>query len=307
MEPVEAAATVRYTDAAGLGDALRGADALFMWDFLSDALESAWPSADVLRWLHIASAGVDKLLFPGLVSSDVVLTNSRGIFEDSIAEYVLGIILAFAKDLPGTLDAQRETHWRHRETERVAGREVLIAGTGPIGRSVARMLRAVGMRVSGIGRTRRENDPDFGIVHPSDELTAHLSTADFVVALAPLTEQTRGMFDTSAFRAMSRNARLINVGRGALVVTSDLVRALHEGEIAGAALDVFESEPLAPESPLWSMRNVLVSPHMSGDFIGWRTALAELFVDNFARWRAGNRLRNVVDKRLGYVPVTQLT
>ncbi|MGH3624519.1 MAG: NAD(P)-dependent oxidoreductase, partial [Sciscionella sp.] len=217
MEPVEAAATVRYTDAAGLGDALCGADALFMWDFLSGALESAWSSADTLRWLHIASAGVDKLLFPGLVGSDVVLTNSRGIFEDSIAEYVLGVVLAFAKDLPGTLDAQRETRWQHRETERVVGRSVLIAGTGPIGRSVARMLHAVGMRVSGIGRTRREDDPDFGTVHPSGELIEHLPAADFVVALAPLTEQTKGMFDASAFLAMGRHARFINVGRGALV------------------------------------------------------------------------------------------
>lgn len=304
MEQVEAAVDVRYTEAGGLSDALRGADALFMWDFLSDALESAWPSVDRLRWLHIASAGVDKLLFPGLVRSDVTLTNSRGIFEDSIAEYVLGLVLAFAKDLQRTLEEQREHRWLHRESERIAGRSVLIAGTGPIGRAVARMLRAAGMRVTGIGRTSRTGDPDFGTVHPSDELRQHLPAADFVVALAPLTEQTKGMFDAGAFRAMPEHARLINVGRGALVVTEDLIGALRDGEIAGAALDVFETEPLDSESPLWSMRNVVISPHMSGDFIGWRRALAELFVDNFARWRAGSELRNVVDKGLGYVPTT---
>jgi phosphoglycerate dehydrogenase-like enzyme len=304
MESVEAAVDVRYTEAGGLADALRGADALFMWDFLSDALQSAWPAADQLRWLHIASAGVDKLLFPGLVRSDVVLTNSRGIFEDSIAEYVLGLVLAFAKDFPGTLEAQRKTQWLHRESERIVGRNVLIAGTGPIGRSVARMLRAVGMKVTGIGRTKRTDDPDFGVVHPSSELAEHLPAADYVVALAPLTEQTKGMFDAAAFRAMPAHARLINVGRGALVVTEDLVAALRGGELAGAALDVFEEEPLESVSPLWSMGNVMVSPHMSGDFIGWRDALAELFVDNFSRWRVGSELRNVVDKGLGYVPTT---
>lgn len=302
MDSVESAVQVRYTEADGLATALRGADALFLWDFLSDALRDAWPEADRLGWLHIASAGVDKLLFPGLVRSDVVLTNSRGIFEDSIAEYVLGLVLGYAKDFAGTLRAQQQHRWLHRESERIGGRAVLIVGTGPIGRAVARMLRAVGMRVSGIGRTARAQDPDFGVVHASTELLEHLPAADYVVALAPLTSQTNGMFDAAAFRAMSEHARLINVGRGALVVTDDLIGALRHGEIAGAALDVFESEPLETDSPLWSMPEVVVSPHMSGDFVGWHTALAELFVDNFARWRAGSELRNVVDKELGYVP-----
>lgn len=302
MAAVEAVAEVRYTDADGLPDVLQGADALFVWDFLSDAVEGAWHTADSLRWIHIAGAGVDKLLFDGLVSSDVPLTNSRGVFDSSIAEYVLGSVLAFAKDLPHSMELQRQRRWQHRETERVAGRNALVVGTGPIGAAAARLLRAAGMLVSGIGRHGRENDPDFGTVHPSEELHRHLPDADFVVALAPLTEQTKGMFDASAFSAMKSSARLINVGRGALVVTSDLVDALREGEIAGAALDVFESEPLAEDSPLWAMPGVLVSPHMSGDFIGWKTALAEVFVDNFQRWVDGDRLHNVVDKRRGYVP-----
>ncbi|GDY33571.1 2-hydroxyacid dehydrogenase [Gandjariella thermophila] len=279
-----------------------GTDILFVWDFLSTAVADAWPAADRLRWVHVASAGVDRLLFPELRDSDVVLTNSRGVFEESIAEYVLGLVIAFAKDLVGTVDAQRERRWHHRETERVVGRTALVVGSGPIGRAIARMLRAVGLRVAGVGRAARDGDPDFGTVYPFGSLTDRLPHADFVIAVAPLTEQTEGMFNATTLATMKPSARLINVGRGAHVVTDDLVRALEGGVIAGAALDVFEEEPLPASSPLWSMPNVLVSPHMSGDFVGWLPALAELFVDNFHRWRSGRPLRNVVDKKLGYVP-----
>ncbi|MEW2501466.1 D-2-hydroxyacid dehydrogenase [Amycolatopsis sp. NPDC047767] len=302
MAAIEEAAVVRYTDARGLPEALTGAQGLFVYDFLSTAVPGAWHAAGDLRWLHIASAGVDPVLFPGLVESDVVLTNSRGVFDDAIAEYVLGVVLAFAKDFARSLDLQRAGTWQHRETERVTGKEVLVVGTGPIGRSIARLLRAAGLRVSGAGRRPRTGDPDFGTVHDSAELTKHLPVFDYVVAVAPLTEQTKGMFDAEAFAAMKPSARFVNVGRGELVVTSDLVAALRGGQIAGAALDVFDTEPLPGDSPLWTMPDVLLSPHMSGDFLGWRSTLVEVFTANFRRWVAGEPLRNVVDKRLGYVP-----
>ncbi|KZB84013.1 hydroxyacid dehydrogenase [Amycolatopsis regifaucium] len=302
MRAIEAGAVVRYTDEAGLADALSGADALFVYDFLSTAVPGAWHAADRLRWLHIASAGVDPVLFPGLQESDVVLTNSRGVFDGAIAEYVLGVILGFAKDFVRSWELQRRKEWRHRETERIDGRRVLVVGTGPIGRSIARLLRAAGMSVAGVGRRARAGDPDFGDVYASSELTRHLPEADYVVAVAPLTEQTKGMFEAETFAAMKPGARFVNVGRGELVVTADLVGALRDGPLGGAALDVFDTEPLPPESPLWTMENVLISPHMSGDFVGWRNTLVEVFADNFRRWRAGEPLRNVVDKRLGYVP-----
>lgn len=302
MRAIEAEAVVRYTDEAGLADALSGADALFVYDFLSTAVPGAWPAADRLRWLHIASAGVDPVLFPGLQGSDVVLTNSRGVFDGAIAEYVLGVVLTFAKDFVRSWDLQRQKRWKHRESERVSGRRVLVVGTGPIGRSIARLLRAAGMSVAGVGRRARTGDPDFGDVYASSELARHLPEADYVVAVAPLTEQTKGMFDAETFAAMKPGARFVNVGRGELVVTSDLVGALRDGPLGGAALDVFDTEPLPPESPLWTMENVLISPHMSGDFVGWRNTLVEVFADNFRRWRAGEPLRNVVDKQLGYVP-----
>ncbi|MGW4130831.1 D-2-hydroxyacid dehydrogenase [Amycolatopsis japonica] len=302
MRAIEAEAVVRYTDAAGLADALSGADAFFVYDFLSTAVPGAWHAADRLRWLHIASAGVDPVLFPGLQESDVVLTNSRGVFDGAIAEYVLGVVLAFAKDFARSWDLQRQRQWKHRESERISGRRVLVVGTGPIGRSIARTLRAAGMSVAGVGRRAREGDPDFGDVYASSELSRHLPGADYVVAVAPLTEQTKGMFDAEAFAAMKPGSRFVNVGRGELVVTSDLIGALRDGSLAGAALDVFDTEPLPAESPLWTMENVLISPHMSGDFVGWRNTLVEVFADNFRRWRAGEPLRNVVDKQLGYVP-----
>jgi len=302
MESVERQAEVRYTGEDGLAEALRGADALFVYDFLSTAVPGAWHAADRLQWLHIASAGVDPVMFPGLVESDVRLTNSRGVFDDSIAEYVLGVVLAFAKDFARSLDLQRESRWQHRETERIAGKRVLVVGTGPIGRSTARILRAAGLDVAGAGRRARENDPDFGTVHASADLVAYLPDFDYVVAVAPLTEQTKGMFDAGAFAAMKPAARFVNVGRGELVVTEDLVAALRAGRLAGAALDVFDTEPLPEDHPLWTMQGVLLSPHMSGDVVGWRDTLVELFVENFQRWREGAPLRNVVDKRLGYVP-----
>lgn len=302
MRAIEAEAVVRYTDAAGLADALSGADAFFVYDFLSTAVPGAWHAADRLRWLHIASAGVDPVLFPGLQESDVVLTNSRGVFDGAIAEYVLGVVLAFAKDFARSWDLQKQRQWKHRESERISGRRVLVVGTGPIGRSIARMLRAAGMSVAGVGRRPREGDPDFGDVYASSELSRHLPGADYVVAVAPLTEQTKGMFDAEAFAAMKPSSRFVNVGRGELVVTSDLIAALRDGSLGGAALDVFDTEPLPVDSPLWTMENVLISPHMSGDFVGWRNTLVEVFADNFRRWRAGEPLRNVVDKQLGYVP-----
>ncbi|GAA4667287.1 D-2-hydroxyacid dehydrogenase [Amycolatopsis dongchuanensis] len=302
MDAVEAAAEIRYTDEKGLPDALRGADALFVYDFLSTAVPGAWHAADRIRWVHIASAGVDPVMFPELRESDVVLTNSRGVFDDSIAEYVLGVVIAFAKDLPRSLELQRQRRWQHRESERVAGRRALVVGTGPIGRAIARLLRAAGLDVSGMGRRARGEDPDFGTVHASADLVRVVAGFDYVIAVAPLTDETKGMFDAAAFAAMKPSARFVNVGRGELVVTDELVTALRAGEIAGAALDVFDTEPLPVDHPLWTLANVVISPHMSGDFVGWRNTLVEVFADNFARWRDGRPLRNVVDKQLGYVP-----
>ena len=302
LAPVSELATVRYTDRAGLAVALDGADILFVYDFLTDALPAAWHAATSLEWIHVAAAGVDALMFPDLRDSDVVVTNSRGVFDDAIAEYVLAQILSFAKDIPESLRLQREHIWKHRESERIAGRSVLVVGTGPIGRAIARLLTAVGMTVRGSGRRPRDDDPDFGTVTETAELPTAVAEADFVVAAAPLTEQTRHLFDARLFTAMKPEARFVNVGRGELVRTDDLVEALRAGTIGGAALDVLDVEPLPEDHPLWDMPNVAITPHNSGDFVGWHDSLVDVFVDNFLRRHTGEPLRNVVDKKLGYVP-----
>ena len=302
LEPVAARAEVRYTDAAGLAEALDGAGALLLWDFFSTAVEDAWGSAGALRWIHVAAAGVDTLLFDDLVESDVVVTNARGIFDRPIAEFVLALVLARAKGLPASVDLQRERSWRHRETESVAGKNALVIGTGAIGREVARLLAAVGMHVRAAGRTARSGDPDFGDVVASDELVGHVGWADHVVVATPLTTQTRGLVGAPVLAAMQPSAHLVNIARGPVVDEQALVRALAAGQLAAASLDVFVTEPLPEDNPLWAVPGVLVTPHMAGDAAGWLDALAEQFVDNALRWLDGAELCNVVDKRLGFVP-----
>jgi phosphoglycerate dehydrogenase-like enzyme len=282
-----------------LGAALPQADIVVVTDFRTSVLRRAWPRSHRIQWLHATSAGVDRLMFPELVDSDVVVTNARGVFDRGIAEYVLGAVLLFAKDTLTNIRLQREHVWRHRETELLDGRKALIVGAGSIGREVATLLRGVGMRVIATASRARE-DAAFDAVHASGELHALLPDADFVVITAPLTEQTRGLFDHAAFGHMHPGARLINVGRGPIVHTADLVEALQGGKLAGAALDVFEEEPLPVDSPLWDMPNVMISAHMAGDFSGWQKALGEQFVDNFRLWRQQKPLRNIVDKTRGY-------
>lgn len=302
LESVEARAELRYTDGAGLEDALRGAHALFLWDFFSGAVEQAWPGADTLEWIHVAAAGVDTLLFDQLVASDVTVTNARGVFDRPIAEFVLGSILAFAKDAHRSHDLQQERRWQHRETRTVAGSTALVVGTGAIGREIARLLRAVGMNVRGAGRTARPSDPDFGSVVPSAELAQHVGWADHVIVVAPLTDATRGLVDETVLAAMKEDSHLVNVGRGPIVDEQALVDALRTGPLAAASLDVFSTEPLPAEHPLWTTPGAVITPHMSGDAAGWLDALAEQFVDNAHRWLDGRPLRNVIDKHMGFAP-----
>ncbi|WP_371632667.1 D-2-hydroxyacid dehydrogenase [Streptomyces sp. NBC_01259] len=293
--------TVRHTDAAGLAARLPHADVLLVWDFTSDAVREAWPG-DGPRpaWVHTASAGVDRLLCPELVECDTVVTNARGVFEQPIAEYVAGLVLAFAKDLPGTLELQRARRWRHRESVPVTGTRAVVVGAGPVGRAVTRLLMALGVEVALVGRTARRT------IHGAEDLDPLAARADWVICAAPLTPRTYGMFDRRFFGLMQPSARFINVGRGPMVVEGDLVDALRKRWIAGAALDVFATEPLGPRSPLWDVPGLIVSPHMSGDTVGWRDRLGEQFVAMYELRAAGNPLPNVVDKRLGYIPGTDL-
>jgi phosphoglycerate dehydrogenase-like enzyme len=237
-------------DEASLRDALPGTRVLLVTDFRTQALEAAWPAADALRWVHTTSAGVNHVLFDALIHSDVVLTNARGFFDRSIAEYVLGVILMFAKDSRNNIVYQQQRRWVHRETETILDKRVLVVGAGSIGREIGALCRDVGMRVTGIARHAREDDDVFEVIHPAEAIDAHLGDADYVVIATPLTAATEGWFNAERFVAMKNQARLINIGRGAIVVTQDLIAALDNHEIVGAALDVFEQEPLPAKHPL---------------------------------------------------------
>ncbi|MCG2621370.1 D-2-hydroxyacid dehydrogenase [Arthrobacter sp. I2-34] len=302
LAELRARADVVLADAAGLPAVLPGADVLFLWDFFSPALRAAWPQAGALRWVHVAAAGVDAVLFEELRGSPVVLTNAHGVFDAPIAEFVLASILAHDKQLHLSKSLQRQGQWRHREPTRTAGSRALVVGTGGIGRATARLLRAVGLQVRGAGRTARGQDQDFGTVVPSAELAAHAGWADHLVLAAPLTAQTHHLVDARVLAAMQPAAHLVNVGRGALLDEAALLEALRSGRIAAASLDVFEQEPLPAGHPFWQLENVHVSAHLSGDVAGWRDALADQFRANLDRYVAGAPLANVVDKALGYLP-----
>jgi len=288
------------TSVSELRDALPGAEVVLGWNFRADSLREAWSAADSLRWIHWAGAGVDAAMFDELVNSDVQLTNARGVFDRPMAEWVLGMIISFAKRFPETWASQARAEWNHQLSEQVAGKRALVVGVGSIGRAIGRLLRAVGMQVEAVGRGARSGDVDFGEIYAVDELLTRLPAADYVVLITPLTEQTRGLFGADQFAAMNARARFINVGRGALVVEGALLAALREGQIAGAALDVFVEEPLPSHSPFWTAPNCLVSPHMSGDYAEYETAMAQQFIANWQRFCAGDELTNLIDKQLGF-------
>ena len=246
------------------------AEVLLGWNFRAKDLRQTWHLVEQLRWVQWSGAGVDAVLFPEFVASDVQLTNVRGVFDRAMAEYTLGLILAFAKGMVETMAAQTAHRWSYRLTEQTLGQKVLVVGVGSIGRTIGRLLKQAGFKVSGVGRSARDGDPDFEQVYGVDTLVQSLETADYVVLIPPLTDQTRGLFGAAEFSAMKATARFINLGRGELVDEDALIAALTSGAIAGAGLDVFLNEPLSENSPFWDLENCIVSPHMSGDYHGYK-------------------------------------
>lgn len=276
---------------------LDAVDVLAVYDFRTSVVTGLGSEVRRVPWIHAASAGVDAVLTPDVVSADTVVTNARGVFEEPIAEWVLAALLFHAKDLRTTLELQRTATWHHRESRRLAGRTLVVVGAGSIGRAVARLGNAVGLRVRGVARRARPDDPDFDAVVATEDLHAELAHADDVVVTAPLTADTHHLVDAAALAALRPGAYLVDVSRGGVVDDEALLDALSRGQVGGAALDVFEAEPLPSTHPFWAMPQVLVSPHMSGDVEGWRDALGAQLTENVRRWIAGEPLHHVVDKR----------
>lgn len=292
-------ADLRVVNASELKEAIVDTDVLFLWDFFSSAVEGIFLNAPRLRWVHIAAAGVDKLLVPELVESSVLVTNAQGVFDRPMAEYVLSSIASFFKEIPLSLIDQRERRWHTRTTKNLAGTRVLIVGAGGIGKATARILRAVGMSVSVMGRANRFDD-EFGPILASDDLVERIGKFEVIVLATPLTPQTIGLLSSEAIEAMRPDSLLVNVGRGLTVDQGALTAALAKGHLAGAILDTFQFEPLPADDPLWAMPNVLVSPHMSSRTEGWLEALEEQFCTNFECWVRGGQPDGVIDKRQGF-------
>ena len=244
LAEIEELADVRLTTADGLAEALDGADVLYQWHSFSTALQHNWDAATSLRWVHVSAAGVSQLLFDELISSDIVYTNSRGVLSRAIAEFALGFVLDTAKDAQTSFRLQQHHRWQHRITRKIQGQSALVVGTGSLGREIARLFHAVGMKVSGAGRSSRPGDDDFPQIHPCRDLATFVGDYDYVVLAAPLTTQTSGLISAEVLAAMKPTAHLINVARGELVDTSALTDALASGSVAGAALDVVHPEPL---------------------------------------------------------------
>jgi phosphoglycerate dehydrogenase-like enzyme len=292
------------------------------WD--RDTLRRLLPEADVaftpfvdrdvfllatrLRWVQSPAVGVGSLMFPELLASEVVITSARAIRARAMAEHVLGVTIALARQLPLALRAQAAHEWAQDRLEgtasgirTLAGQRMGIVGLGAIGTEVAKIAAPFGFRVTAI-RRRTDLPVPYGVEHvwTPDRLQDLLAESDVVVLAAPHTPQTKELIGRRELARIKRGAFLINVARGKLIDDQAVVEALTDGRLGGAALDVFTREPLDPASPYWDLPNVIITPHTSGAMQDYWTPLVALFSENLRRFEAGQPLLNVVDKVAGY-------
>ena len=255
-----------------------------------------------LKWVQAMSAGVNIFLDAEMVESPVTLTNVSGIHATPIGEFVLGLMLMFAKQAPLCFQLKQERQWRRFNLSVLRSRTVGIVGLGSIGREVARLARAFGMRVVATRRSARSvgRARNVDIMYPRAQLPALLAESDFVVLAVPSTPETHNLIGEAELREMKPTAYLINVGRGDAVDEEALVRALDEHWIAGAGLDVFATEPLPADSRLWESPNLIFSPHVSGGMEDYNIRATEVFAENLRRYLDGKKLLHVVDKKRGY-------
>jgi D-2-hydroxyacid dehydrogenase (NADP+) len=264
--------------------------------------ENVIARAPKLKWFQTMSAGVDRFLDDRFRRSPVVLTSVSGIHAVPIGEFVLGLMLMFAKQAPLAFQQQQQRQWKPFLATVLHSKTVGIVGLGHIGREVARLAKAFGMRVVAMRRSARGSSRARYVdrLFAPGQLKQLLSQSDFVVLTLPLTAETHGIIGEAELRSMKPSAYLINVARGNLVNEEALVQALEENRIAGAGLDVFASEPLPAESRLWELPNVIISPHVAGGMEDYVERANEVFVENLRRYLGGRRLTNVVDKERGY-------
>lgn len=282
------------------GDAT-DAEIYFSWFYLKPTtLHRVLDAAPSLRWHHAPNAGVNHILTPKYLERDLILTNGAGVHGIPIAEFVITYLLAYTKRLPILYQLHAEHNWqRGLPNIELFGKTLLIIGAGGIGQEIAVRAKAFGMRIFGSSR-QSQPLPNFDKVVGANEWKELLPESEFVVIAAPLTPETKGLIDMETLGLFRPDSYLINIARGAIVEESALTKALQEGWIAGAALDTVFTEPLPAESPLWTLPNVFITPHCSGNSPRVKERTIALFLENFTRYRQGQQLRNVVDKTAGY-------
>ena len=307
---------VRLDDYKRVDREIRDTDILMSWSITPEQVHAA----KKLRWIHSPAAAVHRLMTPEVISSDITVTSARGVHGPVVAEHVMALVFALAKRLPSAVRYQAQKKWGQSllwgETPRpreLAGATLGLVGVGSIGGEVARLASAIGMRVIAVrksvtpegteGHGGEQQAPRLGLmerVFASDQIDSMLAQADFVVLAAPVTPATKGMINAQRLAAMRQEAYLINVARGALIDEPALLAALRDGRIAGAALDVFEQEPLPADSPFWTMDNVLLTPHSAAMTERLWDRHFELLSKNLRRFLAGEPLLEAVDKSRGY-------
>jgi phosphoglycerate dehydrogenase-like enzyme len=284
-------------------DAAGRAEIIFNWSGSLSLIREVFLMSPAVRWIHSRSAGLERTLFPELIASDVIMTNGSGVFSPSLGEFALGAILYFAKDFRRMIRNQMAGVWEPFDVLPTAGQTVGIVGYGDIGRAVATRVRAMGMKVLAVKRhvpAKNDHDPFADQVYGPDQLIEMLFRCDYVVVAAPLNAETRGMVGEAEFAAMKPSAVIINVGRGPVIDERAMINALSGDKIKGAALDVFAEEPLPKGHPFYKLENVLLSPHCADHTPDWLDNAMRFFIAQFEKFRRGEPLLNVVDKKLGY-------
>ena len=265
-------------------------------------LKAVWDLAPRVQWVHTLSAGLESVLFPALAESTVPMTNGRGVFKESLGEFVVASIFHFAKGLRRMVRSQEAGQWEQFEVEMVAGKTLGVIGYGEIGRAAAVRAHALGMKIHAIRRRPHLSDED-PIVEKSFSVAQRaemMAGCDYLLAAAPLTGETRRLVGAAELRGMKSSAVVINVGRGPVIDEAALIAALRDGTIKGAALDVFDKEPLAADHAFWGLSNVLLSPHCADHTATWTDEAMQFFLENLGRYQSGQPLLNLVDKKSGY-------
>ena len=302
MENLDGVSKVVINHEEQIHDAAARAEVILNGSFGPRLLATAVPLAKNLKWMHSLWTGVDNVLSPEVIASEVPLTNGRGVFKGPLAEWAVGAMLHFAYDMRRMIRQQEAGKWEAFTIEELRGKYLGVIGYGEIGRATAERAAAFGMRILATRRRSRLMHSDSLVArgYPLSEINALMRESDYVLVAAPLTPETKGLVGAEQIAAMKPSAVIINVGRGAVIDEDALAKALAAGSIKGAALDVYSVEPLPAGHAFYNLPNVLLSPHTADHVQDFVHLAVDCFLDNLRRYRAGEPLTNIVDKHAGY-------